>query len=323
MAFVTKTDIGLKESIFFNHHRFDNHSSWLDREIRNKRRLRGEPAGHGFAIPREPAPARQERPFIVQEYGMTSGLLLKRRYAQRDTDYPLECERSDPYHFPNHLQVENAMHYEDRRARSQHIDPRVRAKNEIPRDKVLRDAVPEEMVKNIIAASGGDKDMKNKPDPDVMAIQFDPNMRLQKETVKELNVDLSCCDLPAREKPDPITIRRSTDVDLHAGEQVGKRRTDVAQSRPIYGRDWNWCLGGRRPVTPPNHGCVEIHKSTSLPGMLSGKSLLSHQPGAVPGAFHGSTYSASEANARMRGGRNAEGGVAGTFPDREARRPGI
>jgi hypothetical protein len=296
MAITTKTDIGLAESSFFNRHRFDNHSSWLDRELRNKRRLRGDPLGHGFAVPREPAPARKEKPFVTQEYSMTSGLLLNRRYAQRDTDYRLETLRSDPHHFPNHLQVTDEMHYEDRRARSQHIDPRVRALNEIPRDRALRDAVPEEMVQNIIKA--GMASAKVELDPVVMGIQFDPDIRPQKESVKQLNVDLSCCDLPAKEKP------------------------DLSSSAPRQGRDWGWCLGGRRPLTPPNHGDMRMHRSTSVPGTLSGKSLLSHQKGSFPGPFHGTAYIPSETNQRMRGGRNAENGMAGTFPDRE-KRPGV
>lgn len=304
MALTMNTDVGLRESMIFNHHRFDNHSSWLDRELRNKRRLRGDPLGHGFAVPRAPAPARTEKPFTIQEAGMVSGLLVTRRYAQRETDYKLEKERSDPYHFPNHLQVEDQNHYEDRRARSQHIDPRCRAKLELPRDQVLRDAVPDEMVKNMIMANY--KDMKLKPNPEIVAIQNDPDIRLQKETVRELNVDLSCCDLPAREN-------------FRAPEPPAAGSYKV----PGKGKSWGWCLGGRKPLPPPDHGDISIHKSASLPGTLGGKSHLSHQTGASPGPFHGSTFKAQEANQRMRGGRNAAEGTAGTFPDREARRPGV
>jgi len=301
MAITTKTAKGLGESNFFNHHRFDNHSAWLDRELRNKRRARGESQGHGFAVPREPAPQRTEKPFIVQEFGMTSGKLLTRRYAQTATDFKLETERSDPYHFPNHMQVEDDMHYEDRRARSQHIDPRCREKLELPRDKVLRAAVPEEMVKNMIMANY--KDMKFKPDPDVMAIQFDTNLRPHRDTVMDLNVDLSCCDLPAREKPE--------------------LRAPAGGSR-VPGKDWGWCLGGRRPLPPPDHGDVKMHKTSSLPGTLSGKSHLAHQPGSMPGPFHGSCYTPMEQNQnaksmRMRGGIQAENGFAGTFPQCEVK----
>lgn len=228
---------------------------------------------------------------------MTSGKLLTRRYDQTETSYKLDKDRSDPYHYPNHLRVEEDQHYEDRRARSQHIDPTRR--KELPRDQVLKDAVPEEMVKNIIMANY--KDMKVKPDPDVLAIQFDPDLRLQKETVRELNVDLSCCDLPAREKP----IESS-------------RKIETTRS----GKDWGWCLGGRKPLEPPDHGCVEMHKSTSLPGTLGGRSLLSHQVGEEPGSFHGTTFIANDNDPRMRGGRNARNNFAGTFPSRETRHPG-
>jgi len=298
MAITTKSAVGLAESNFFNHHRFDNHSAWLDRELRNKRRLRGEPAGHGFAIPREPAPARKEKPFVTQEYSMTSGLLITRRYAQKDTDFPLECERSDPYHYPNHLNVGDDMHYEDRRARSQHIDARVREKNEIPVDKLLRALVPDLMVKNMLA---GNSAAKIPPDPKVMAIQFDPNIRPHKDTVKQLNVDLSCIDLPRSERPD----------DPRAAGNV---------SRP--GKDWGWCLGGRKPPPQPDHGCTTMHRTTSLPGTLTGRSHLSHQKGSVPGPFHGTTFIPYEGNTRMRGGTNATLGASGTFPANESR-PGV
>lgn len=296
MSITTKTDVGLRESNLYAHHRFDNHSAWLDRELRNKRRVRGEPQGHGFPVPRAPAPPRHERPFFVQECGMTSGKLLTRRYDQTESSFKFDDGRSDPYHYPNHLRVEEHQHFEDRRARSQHIEPSRR--KELPRDQVLRDAVPEEMVKNIIMANY--KDMKVKPDPEVLKIQFDPNIRLPPETVRDLNVDLSCCDLPAREKPIESSRLRAT---------TGS------------GKDWGWCLGGRRPLTPPDHGDVHMHKSTSLPGTLGGRSLLSHQVGVDPGAFHGTTFIAGEAHGRMRGGRNARSGAAGTFPERE-KRPG-
>jgi len=300
---VKKTEVGLKDSSLFDHHRFDNYGAWLDRELRNKRQAMGKAGGFGFAVPRPPAPARKEKPFVVQETSMTSGLLVKRRYAQKDTDYPLDAVRSDPYHFPNHLNVEDEMHYEDRRARSQHIDPRVREKLEIPRDKALREAVPEEMVQNIIMSNV--KDMKYKVDPDVLAIQFDPNIRPQRETVRKLNVDLSCVDLPAKEKPESTSA--------------------ASRIPPGHLRDWKWCLGGRKPLAPPDHGDVNIHKSQSLPGTLSGKSLLNHQSGAVPGPFHGSTFKArdlSEGALRIRGGKHAADGFSGTFPNREIR-PGI
>lgn len=302
MAMVKNTEVALKDSSVFNHHRFDNYGAWLDRELRNKRRVRGEPEGFGFAVPRPPAPARKEKPFMVQEVSMTSGLLVTRRYVQKDTDYPIDTLRSDPYHYPNHLQVQEEGHYEDRRARSQHIDPRVREKNEIPRDKVLREAVPDEMVKNIIMS--GMKDMKYKVDPDVLKIQFDPNIRPQKETVRELNVDLSCVDLPAKEKPEST----SASSRLPPGH---------------LGRDWKWCLGGRKPIPPPDHGDVNIHRTQSLPGTLSGKSLLRHQSGATPGPFHGSTYRSNQTpSMRVRGGQNAIDGFSGTFPNTEVR-PGV
>jgi len=290
MAITTKSDKGLRESNFFEHHRFDNHSAWLDRELRNKRRVRGEAQGHGFAEPRAPAPARTEKPFIVLECGMTSGKLLHRRYAQVTTDFKLDCERSDPYHFPNHLQVEDSNHYEDRRARSQHIDPICREKMKLPRDMALTNAVPQEMVDNMIMANY--KDMKLKPDPDIMKIQNDPDIRLGRATVKDLNVDLSCVDLPAREKPlvpPPMYVAAS-------GNQ---------------GNAWAWCLGGRKPIPPPDHGDPVMHKTTSLPGTLSGKSLLAHQKGSLPGPFHGSAFMPSEAGLNMtrtinaRGNRNA------------------
>jgi len=302
---VTTTPAGLAESSHFSNHRFDNYSSWLDREVRAKLRKRGEGQGYGYPIPRAPAPVKKEKPFYVQECSMTSGLLVQRRYNQAaNLPFPLDAVRTDPYHYPNQQGVEEEHHFEDRRARSQHIDPTRR--KDLPRDKVLRDAVPEEMIKNMMLAQVKDMKQAAMIDPGIQQILFDPKMRPTAESVRELNVDFSCVDLPAKEIPEKEKTRASPSLPPKpAGKPTGK--------------EWSWCLGGRKPLTPPDHGDWKLHKSNSLPGTLAGRSLLSHQVGKYPGAFHGSTHNPAEINSRMRGGRNAAEGCAGTFPNLETR----
>merc|ERR1719162_2141932 len=86
------------------------------------------------------------------------------------------------------------MHYEDRRARSQHIDPSRR--KELPRDKCLREAVPDELIKNHVNPPA----TKMQIDPKLLGIRFDREIRPTSDTVHELNVDLSCVDMPPRER---------------------------------------------------------------------------------------------------------------------------
>jgi ribosomal protein L12E/L44/L45/RPP1/RPP2 len=300
-TFTTKTDVGLQESDFYSLHRFDNHSAWLDRELRAKRRVRGEHKGFGFPIQRAPAPPREERPFYVQEAGFTSGQLLNRKYEQLETSYKLEKVRTDPYHYPNQMRVEEKQHYEDRRARSQHIDPTRR--KELPRDMVLKEAVPEEMIQNTLMANY--KDMKYQIDQDILNILVDKNVRPEPATIKELNVDLSCVDLPAREK--------RGEESAAAAAQAASKSTKGA------GKDWTWCLGGRKPFVPPDFFDTNLNRSQSLGSTLAGRSMLSHQIGVQPGPFYGSTHDMKDSNTRIRGGRNAELGVAGTFPANELR----
>lgn len=234
---------------------------------------------------------------MVQEYGFTSGLLLNRKYDQLETSFKLEKVRTDPYHYPNQFSVEESQHFEDRRARSQHIDPTRR--KELPRDQVLKDAVPEEMIQNTIMANY--KDMKQHIDPDILNILLDPNVRPEPKSVKELNVDLSCVELPAREQ---------RVIDTH--------KFNTATRKLREGKDWTWCLGGRKPMAPRDDFDPKLHRSTSE-GTIGGRSLLAHQPGVSPGPFYGTTHIAKESNPRVRGGTNALLGFAGTFPARELR----
>jgi hypothetical protein len=234
---------------------------------------------------------------MVQEYGMTSGLLLNRKYDQLETSFKLEKVRADPYHYPNHLSVDEHQHFEDRRARSQHIDPTRR--KELARDRVLKEAVPEEMIQNTLMANY--KDMKVKIDPDILGILLDPNTRPEPKSVKELNVDLSCVALPAREQ-----------------RVIDNEKANAATKKLRQSKDWTWCLGGRKPFAMRDDFNVQLAKSASE-GTLGGRSHLSHQVGAVAGPFHGTSFIAAESRPRMRGGLNAESGFAGTFPARELR----
>ncbi|CAE8679259.1 unnamed protein product, partial [Polarella glacialis] len=96
---------------YYDRHRFDNYPAWLDREGRSKNRAEGKPSGFGYATPKAPQAQRKERPFWIGETSMTSGTMVHRKYDQKDCDYPLEAQRSDPWHYPNHMEIQDNDHY--------------------------------------------------------------------------------------------------------------------------------------------------------------------------------------------------------------------
>ncbi|CAK9053499.1 RdRp catalytic domain-containing protein [Durusdinium trenchii] len=101
----------------FDKHRFDNYTDWLDRETRKKNRAHGRHVGFGFPVPSVPAAPREQRPFVVYEQSMVSGLMVKRQYDQTETSYSTVATRSDPHHYPNYIDVKDADHYKDPRPR--------------------------------------------------------------------------------------------------------------------------------------------------------------------------------------------------------------
>jgi hypothetical protein len=292
----------------YDRHRFDNYTAWLDREARNKAKAEGKPLGFGFSIPRQPKPPRQERPFWVIENAMASGQLVHRKYDQTETSYQCETMRSDPYHYPNHMEVKDSEHYKDHRRRTQNTDP-----SRWVVDPKLRDAVPDWMVDQQVKAHRGETRIP--VDPNLMAVLFGDDIRPQKETVKQLNCDLSCIDLPEREGGRP-----------HGAFSQASPSTSNPPSANQGDFNWRWCLGGR-PTPPDPRGELtdeqsQMLKSQSLPSMLSGKSMLIGAEGAEASPFHGSStrrFGQGNWDGRMRGGKLARDGWAGSFPEKEAR----
>eukprot|EP00435_Cladocopium_sp_Y103_P052905 s2085_g16.t1 len=101
----------------FDKHRFDNYTDWLDRETRKRNRAQGQHIGFGFPVPKAPQAPRHERPFYVTEQSMVSGLMVRRKYDQTETSYATVATRSDPHHYPNHIDVKDADHYKDHGSR--------------------------------------------------------------------------------------------------------------------------------------------------------------------------------------------------------------
>lgn len=297
----------------FDRHRFDNYSAWLDREGRLKAKAEGRLLGHGYAEPRPPPPAKEERPFYVLEPAFTSGIMVNRKYEMVDPVFKCETERSDPYHYPNHMEVRESQHFQDGRRRSQNVDPR-----EWKPNPAFAEVVTDDMVKMQLSAHLGEA--RSYTDPKMMNALFDEGIRPQAHTLSELNCDVSCIDLPAREgglissRAKPSAAPRAP-----AGRAAAKRATPQ--------RDWNWCMGPRQ--TLPFHSEMSEHeksliKSQSLPQMT-----LANQPsmlagnlgGASSATFHGlhtrkfgSGKMPHAPDLRMRGGRLAKDGWAGTFP---------
>jgi len=312
-AMERKPHSGAKPDVNFDRHRFDNHSAWLDLEGRKQRRSEGQHLGWGFGIPKPPQPSRSERPFYVQEPAMTSGILVNRKYDATETNFRAEKERSDPYHYPNHMDVKESGHYADHRRRNCHCDP-----DRWTVDPVLRDAVSDQMVIDRVRAEKGES--RRPPDPKMVAILFGDNVKPQKESFKELNVDFSCLDLPHQEGG-PVNSRprpadRKSFMPIHEPPP-----RDMNQSA------WKWCTSGRQTFADPRMDYTEekqqMLRSQSLPQELSGASLLPGADGAPAAPFHGAATRKFGNDAgwdgRMRGSRLARNKWAGTFPEKEAR----
>jgi len=295
-------------------HRFDTYAAWLEREGRAKARAEGRPQGFGYAPPRSPAAARQEKPFTVLEAGFTSGKLLNRKYDQTESCFASETERSDPYHFPNALNIRDRDHYQDRRRRSQNVDPT--KWTPLPGDAELKAAVPDAMVKSHVMAHKGDK--RNPVDHKKMEPLFNENVRPQADTLRELNVDLSCVNLPAREGGTAPSSRasgfrpRSLGADQAAASRASPATPQRVPQTPSI-------ASGRGGLSDAEMSMI---KSQSLPRTLSGPSMLGGNLGGEPTAFYGVTtrkFGFNQWDGRMRGGKLARDGWAGTFPSASIR----
>jgi len=337
----------------YDRHRFDNPSAWLDREERSKARSEGRPLGYGYAEQRQPPTPLPEKPFYAQEYSFTSGKLVNRKYNAQANQYASETTRADPWHYPNALKTEDSHHFKDHRRRSQNYDPRFWQP-----DPALSAAVPDSLVQHHLAAYRDEK--RSHIDPAKMEPLFSETVRPQPGTLHELNVDLSCVSLPAREGGSSPSSRlpasRSSTArprgGVGAGGAVSSGRSSANAASGGSGagggiagdeseamaaginpgdfgpRDkgdrWNWCMGGRKPAALGQPTAMDMHltRTRSLPQALTGISTLSGNIGGPPSPFHGlhtRKFGTGTWDGRMRGGKLARDGWAGTFPSREIR----
>lgn len=296
----------------FDRHRFDSYGDWIDKESRKNLKAEGKHLGFGYAELRNPPEAKKERPFYVLEPAFTSGLLVQRKYDQVDVcGYKTEDLRSDPHHYPNHLEVKHDHHFKDFRRKSQNLDPR-----EWKPDPNLAHLVTDDMVKHHVEAHAG----RNKFDVDKKAIAdfFDDGIRPSAHSVRELNCDLSCLDLPHRE----------------GGTAVGRAARGLRSNSSTPGKaspsgsSWSWCMGGRKPPVVVNDldgPGGELMRTASLPQMTLDNSpsmLHGNMGGVSTSTFHGThtrKFGGNNADQRKRGGKLARDGWAGCFPSRETR----
>lgn len=325
----------------YNKHRFDNHSAWMDMQIRRDAQARGNHQGWGFAELQMPPKPKKEKHFHVCEPSMTSGEMVLRKVPKVEKTFPLEDERVSLHHYPNYKNVKDEDHYEDWRARSQHIDPSRR--KAMPKDKVLSDAVTDEMVQGRILAEKADN---RKPvDAKLLALRF-AEVQLDAESVRELQkehrVDWSCTNIPSREDPKRLdapgvavskrswamsgSIEPPPDIPKHPDVIPG----EIQQPKQSDAK-WSWCLGkpqfdlGRQYSDDHEHKHRALVKSNSLPKSIPGRTLL---PGASlkePQPFQGvhnrpGIYGTKVPDMRMRGSTQAREGFAGTFPEWEAKK---
>mmetsp|Transcript_119980 Transcript_119980/g.373673 ORF Transcript_119980/g.373673 Transcript_119980/m.373673 type:complete len:329 (-) Transcript_119980:9-995(-) len=323
----------------YDRHRFDNPSAWLDREERARARAEGKPLGFGYAEPKEHVQPPPAKPFCAQEYSFTSGLLVNRHYKQFQSPFTTEGTRADPWHYPNAMKTQDEDHFKSHKRRSQNCDPRFWKP-----DPALSGGVSEHAVMQRLAA---DRDeVRLNLDPKRLDALFNENVRPSAETLHELNVDLSVACLPAREggsspssrapKGAPVLPPSSRGHSSAAPSARGGRAGEEAPAVPAgqlkdFGplkkdKDsrWNWCMGGRPDLTlgQPTMRDMHLTKSRSVPTMLGGISTLTGNIGNPSSPFHGQhtrKFGVGNWDGRMRGGKLARDGWAGTFPSKEAR----
>lgn len=197
--------------------------------------------------------------------------------------------------------------------RIQHVDP---TKWKV--DPQLAAAVSQDMVKAKVAADR--METRANIDPKKLALLFNEDARPQPHTIGDLNVDLSCVNLPARE-----TGRGSS---TPSGRGTGRQSTAAAsQNASAAANDkWKWCMGGRKvmdlgALSPKD---TAIARTMSMPTTLPGPSTLNGNMGGSASAFHGTQtrkfgQNGGQWDGRMRGGKLAKDGWAGTFPAKEGR----
>eukprot|EP00929_Paragymnodinium_shiwhaense_P035729 TRINITY_DN19258_c0_g1_i1.p2 TRINITY_DN19258_c0_g1~~TRINITY_DN19258_c0_g1_i1.p2 ORF type:complete len:347 (+),score=74.27 TRINITY_DN19258_c0_g1_i1:82-1122(+) len=321
-------------------HRFDNYGAWLDRENKSKAGKLGRPLGWGFADPKPPAVAPEEKPFYVQEFSFTSGESVMREYKHMKSQFRLEAGRTDAHHFPNLGGIREDSHYADCRRRSCHVDP-TRWKP-VSGDDALREAVSDDMVLQRLAAEKGEN--LKYVDPELLAMQqIEPRLDAAavRELRKEERVDFSCMELPPQARMGLYPDGKNPTQELAASKTrwalsgnaappppppeppEGGHGMPPPQPDPRESRGkWGWCLGGR---AAPYLGEISTEEkqmimTKSLPELIPGHSLMGGNLGGEVSPFHGlqtRKFGGRHWDGRMRGGPLARSGWAGTFPSRE------
>jgi len=309
MASRAAGDFGNESHEYYNRHRFANPSAWLDQQDRNRKKAEGKPLGYGFPVPKPQPPPREEKPFTVVEPSFTSGWMCHRKYNQFASGYATDNVRTDPYHYPNALEVKDADHYKDNRRRSQNCDPHTWKP-----DPKLKDVVSDEMVQQHLLAHKGET--RAKIDAAAMEPLFNDMIRPNPDG---LNVDLSCADLRENGGRGSTSRTRASGGSGHEGS--ANVEGHLVSGKP----EWKWCLGGRKLMeqSEPTPEEVKLIRSQSLPQMFSTTSTLSGNIGGDATAFHGLNtrkFGIAHTDPRMRGGKLARDGWAGTFPAKEAAR---
>lgn len=321
-------------------HRFDSYSSWLDREERMKARAQGKALGYGFVEPAPPPPPRpgQDATFFVDEFSFTSGVPVRRHYpAKPRAIYATEATRADPFHFPNYMEVRKEDHYGDHRRRSHHVDPKFWRD-----DPALKEAVSDEMVKieykNQKLRDSGNKAYQYDPNAAQHIFISDVDVKPQNAPRHELNADMSCLTLPpSRNQVAGGGGAASSSVRTPGGQGGGGHggggglgggggshgllALGALPAKEEQDARWKWCLGGRELhphlASPPSRP----GRSPSAPALPGSQALQHLQPPRPPAVewrpFHGDKnrqFGESTWCGRMRGGKLAKEGFAGTAP---------
>eukprot|EP00435_Cladocopium_sp_Y103_P053376 s2085_g17.t1 len=207
-----------------------------------------------------------------------------------------------------------ARRTQDHRRRNCHCEP---ARWVV--DEHLRAAVPDFVVEQRLRAERGET--RTHPDKDILDILFSDNVKPQKATFKELNVDLSCIDLPVQEGG-PVRARHQYVERKNFMPEPIPPPEEVEEEERRSG--WNWCKEGRKLLDTSGDWTEEkaaLHRSQSLPQALGGASLLPGANGVPASPFHGMATRRfgedSGWDGRMRGSLLARRGWAGTAPDKE------
>mmetsp|Transcript_87414 Transcript_87414/g.182929 ORF Transcript_87414/g.182929 Transcript_87414/m.182929 type:complete len:156 (-) Transcript_87414:343-810(-) len=116
----------------------------------------------------------------------------------------------------------------------------------------------------------------------------------------------------------PLAVSQVFDSRAAAGQGINKLG---ASSIPAESKGWDWCRRTSRPSIDSgsqfggsDFAASDLLRSMSSPSM--GASLLKGQLGQEPEPYHGEarSFGVSVVDCRMRGGRLARNGWAGTFP---------